>query len=77
VLEVVGQNIENIQDIKEIFLNPPVTDNYSLKWKKPDSEAIIEFLCQEHDFSRERVIKACERLETVSGPGQRTLDQWF
>ena len=77
VLEVVGQNIENIQEIKEIFLNPPVTDNCSLKWKKPDSEAIIEFLCQEHDFSRERVIKACERLETVSGPGQRTLDQWF
>nr|HML25956.1 flap structure-specific endonuclease [Methanomethylovorans sp.] len=77
VLLAVGQKIENVQEIKNIFLNPSVTDNYTLKWKKPDTDAIITFLCGEHDFSKDRVIKACERLETISGPGQRTLDQWF
>jgi flap endonuclease-1 len=77
VLQAVGQNIEDLQEIKDIFLNPSVTDNYALKWKKPDTDAIIAFLCEEHDFSKERVMKACERLKTISGPGQRTLDQWF
>ncbi|WP_370572620.1 flap endonuclease-1 [Methanomethylovorans sp.] len=77
VLQAVGQNIENLQEIKDIFLNPSVTDNYALKWKKPDTHAIIAFLCEEHDFSKDRVMKACQRLETTSGPGQRTLDQWF
>lgn len=77
VLLAVGQKIEKVQEIQNIFLNPSVTDNYTLKWKKPDTDAIIAFLCGEHDFSRERVIKACERLETISGPGQRTLDQWL
>ncbi|WP_333786555.1 flap endonuclease-1 [Methanomethylovorans sp.] len=77
VLLAVGKKIENVQEIKNIFLNPSVTDNYTLKWKKPDTDAIITFLCGEHDFSKDRVIKACERLETISGPGQRTLDQWF
>ncbi len=77
VLQAIGHNIENVQEIKDIFLNPTVTDNYNLKWKKPDMDAIIAFLCEEHDFSKDRVIKACERLETISGPGQRTLDQWF
>lgn len=77
VLQVVGQNIEDLQEIKDLFLNPSVTDNYTLKWKKPDTDAIVEFLCKGHDFSKERVIKACERLEKISGSGQRTLDQWF
>jgi flap endonuclease-1 len=77
VLEAVGQEIENLQEIKDIFLNPSVTDDYTLKWKKPDIDAIIAFLCEEHDFSKDRVMKACERLETISGPGQKTLDQWF
>jgi flap endonuclease-1 len=77
VLKAVGQDIENLQEIKDIFLNPCVTDNYTLKWKKPNTEAITSFLCEEHDFSKERVMKACERLATSSGPGQQTLDQWF
>lgn len=77
VLEAVGQEIENLQEIKDIFSNPSVTDDYTLKWKKPDIDAIIAFLCEEHDFSKDRVMKACERLETISGPGQKTLDQWF
>ncbi len=76
LLRAIGQNIEDLQDIKDIFLNPSVTDDYTLEWKKPQTNKIIELLCQEHDFSKERVMKACERLEKASGPEQRTLDQW-
>ncbi|MGB3908352.1 MAG: flap endonuclease-1 [Methanomethylovorans sp.] len=77
VLLALEREIEEVQEIKNIFLNPSVTDNYTLKWKRPNTDEIIAFLCEEHDFSKERVIKACERLEAISGPEQRTLDQWF
>ncbi|MBC7086048.1 MAG: flap endonuclease-1 [Methanomethylovorans sp.] len=77
LLKAIGQNIDQLQEIKKIFLNPTVTDNYSLEWKRPDIDSIISFLCEEHDFSKDRVIKACEKLVTINKLGQRTLDQWF
>jgi flap endonuclease-1 len=72
-----GKTIEKVGDIKEFFLHPPVTDEYGIEWGKPDKEKIIGFLCDMHDFSVERVTKACERLETASKAKQQTLDQWF
>lgn len=77
VLEVKGLEIPYLEEIKEFFRNPTVTDDYSLKWKKPDSNAVISFLCTGHDFSEDRVTKALERLEASSGSGQSTLDKWF
>lgn len=77
VLEVKELEIPHLEEIKDFFRNPPVTDEYSLKWKKPDSGAIVSFLCGEHDFSEDRVTKALERLEVSSGSGQSTLDKWF
>ncbi len=72
-----GMTIENVEEIKEFFLHPPVTDEYRIEWGKPDKEKIIGFLCDQHDFSVERVTKAFERLEAASKAKQKTLDQWF
>lgn len=72
-----GLEIPDLEDIKEFFKSPPVADDYSLKWKKPDTAQVISFLCIEHDFSEDRVTKALERLEASSGGGQSTLDKWF
>ncbi len=33
----------------------PVTDEYTLKWKEPDEEFLLKFLCDERDFSHDRV----------------------
>lgn len=64
--------------IKEFFLRPPVTDDYELKWREPDDEGLIEFLCGEHDFSEERVRHGLERLKKGLRKGkQRTLESWF
>ena len=74
---VTEDEIELIHRIREFFINPPVTDDYSIKWNRPDEEKIIEFLCEEFDFSVERVEKAVERLTEHMDTGQKTLDQWF
>lgn len=63
------------EPVREFFLNPPVSDTYSLEWKKPDYDGIISFLCGEYGFSEERIGLV---LEKITGRGrQRTLDSWF
>lgn len=64
--------------IKEFFLNPPVTNEYKLEWKMPDEEGVLRFLCDEHDFSEERVKNGLERLKKAIKAGRQfTLDAWF
>ncbi len=72
-----GLIIEAVEQIREFFIHPEVTDDYEIKWGKPDSEKLIEFLSEKHDFSVDRVEKAAERLKAASGARQKTLDQWF
>ena len=77
VLQEKGIEIEALDSIKELFTHPDVTDNYEIRWGKPDSEKLIKFLSEENDFSVDRVEKAAERLKSASGAKQKTLDQWF
>jgi len=69
---------KNYEEIKEIFLTPEVTDDYSIKFKDPSEDQIIEFLCEERDFSHERVKRALERLKkALSSSKQVSLDSYF
>jgi len=65
--------------IREIFLHPKVTDNYSLTWKEPDVEDAVEFMCGERDFSEDRVKKALEKMMQGMRKirGKTTLETWF
>ncbi len=76
-LAEIGESIKNLRGIKDFFLNPIVTHDYSLKWKTPNESKIKELLCDEHSFSEARVTKAAERLMvTVDSMKQSTLDMW-
>jgi len=77
VLDVLGESIDNLQEIRDIFLHPEVTESYDLRMKKPRIEEIIEFLCKDRDFSEERVRKAVDRLSASYRAGQCTLERWF
>jgi len=67
------------QRIREIFLQPKVTDKYKLVWKEPDIERVRDFLCSERDFSKERVLKALEKAvkEQKKASTKTTLERWF
>lgn len=67
------------QQIKDIFLHPKVTDNYSLRWHEPDVEGIIDFLCRERDFTEGRVRKALEKMGKgiEEEKAKTTLDAFF
>jgi flap endonuclease-1 len=50
-----------VSAIREIFSQPEVTDGYEIQFTKPDLDGIIRFLCDEREFSRDRVTAALER----------------
>jgi flap endonuclease-1 len=50
-----------VPEIRDIFLRPDVTDDYSVEFTPPDRDGIIRFLCDEREFSRERVTAAIDR----------------
>ena len=61
--------------VMEMFLHPPVTDDYSLAAGHMDAEAIRRMLCDGYDFSPERVDRALEGFTVKAG--QKTLESWF
>jgi len=70
------------EEIRQLFLDPPVTDNYKIVFKYPDVDGIIDFLVGEYNFSKKRVIKelneALRRLESeFKGIRQAQLDIFF
>jgi flap endonuclease-1 len=65
--------------IREIFLNPKVTDNYKLDWKEPNVDGAVDFLCREKDFSEDRVHKALKKMTEgiKEAKSKTTLETWF
>jgi flap endonuclease-1 len=61
--------------VMDMFLHPPVTDEYSLAAGHPNPEGIKKMLCDGYDFSEERVNKAMEGFTVKAG--QKTLESWF
>ncbi len=49
-------------EVYYLFKNMPMTDDYKLEWKEVDTKEIKKFLCEERDFSPERVDKGLEKL---------------
>jgi flap endonuclease-1 len=73
-----GFKIENYEEIRKIFLEPEVMSDYKVEWKQLDDLKLLEFLCEEHDFSKERVNGVIEKLKVFKkNRAQRDLSEWL
>jgi flap endonuclease-1 len=52
--------------VRKIFLEPTITQDYSLQWSKTDPSAVIHILCDEHQFSRKRVEPILENFSSLN-----------
>jgi len=78
IMQELNVQIENYNEIRDIFLNPKVTDDYTLEWKDPDENGIIDFMCNQHDFSEDRIKGALEKIKEFKKiKSQKSLEQWF
>ncbi len=66
------------KEIEGIFQNPVSTKDYKIEFGPPNMEKVREFLCEEHDFSKDRVNSSLNKLdEKMREKGQQSrLDQW-
>ncbi len=61
------------EQIFEFFKNPPTVD-YDIKFDEPDEDKVKAFMCDEHDFSEERIGNALKRIKEKSN--QKSLSRW-
>jgi flap endonuclease-1 len=57
---------DEIATVRNIFLEPTITTEYSLQWSKPDTPAVIRLLCDEHQFSKERIEPILEHFSSLN-----------
>jgi flap endonuclease-1 len=68
---------EEFEEVRAVFLKPEVTDDYSLRWGRIDSEAIRRVLCDKHGFAVDRVDAVLSRIASKGDSRmQKSLDSW-
>ena len=74
-LKALGTRIEGFEEVREIFLHPRVSGGAVLSWSAPDTDGVRAMLCDEFDFSRERIDGALQKFSAARGQSaQRSLD---
>ncbi|MBR4686280.1 MAG: flap endonuclease-1 [Candidatus Methanomethylophilaceae archaeon] len=81
VMEETDIDIPEYEEVREIFLNGPRSDDYSVKVGDIDREGILD-LMNEYEFSEDRMVNVINKIETArkaeaNRKKQRSLDAWF
>jgi len=65
---------DEIKEIRKIFLEPEITDNYKLEWPGSDKDKVMKLLCDQYQFAQERVEPILEKFSNIENMmKQRTL----
>jgi len=76
-LEELHVDIESKDEVREIFLKPNVLPTVELRFRDPDADGVRHMLCDEHDFSPDRINAALEKFGSARAEQkQRSLDSW-
>ncbi|MBN1678353.1 MAG: flap endonuclease-1 [Candidatus Thermoplasmatota archaeon] len=64
-------------EVRRIFLEPEVSEDYSLEWGRVDPEQVRRIMCDRHSFSVDRVDSVLSKvLAKESVRAQKSLDGW-
>ena len=79
VLRVKDVEVEHADEIRSIFLEPLVTDDYDTDFRRADESAALRMLVDDHQFSESRVLSALKKLEVKAAEPtqQRSLDAFL
>lgn len=78
VLKAKGTFIENVEEIRNIFLEPDVVELEEMEFSRADETGLMDFLCKEHSFSPDRVAPYVKTLQSNYGrQAQKSLDRFF
>ncbi|CRL04575.1 CLUMA_CG017644, isoform A [Clunio marinus] len=70
----------NYEKARQLFKTPEVLDSaeIDLKWKEPDEEGLVNFLCGDRQFSEERIRSGAKKImKSLKTATQGRLDSFF
>ena len=67
----------NIDEVRNMFLNPEVSKPDFIQKKEIQKEKLISYLCDENDFSIDRISNMIKILDKVEEEKSESLDKWF
>src|SRR5439155_923047 len=74
-LAELGVDIESKEEVRKIFLFPNVLDRVQIVFRDPEPDRVRQMLCDEFDFSVERINAALEKFGVSRGlQKQKSLD---
>jgi flap endonuclease-1 len=78
VLREMGLEIEHLDEVRRIFLEPQDGETGDLSGREPDVDEVVAMLCGEFDFSEDRVRRALDKVTAASAArNQQSLDGWL
>ena len=69
-LEKIGKKIDNLDEVRSLFLEHPVGE-FNPEWQSPDSSSVISLLCNNYSFNKSRVEKALEKYVHARNPSRQ------
>lgn len=73
--ETLAKVPDTYQAIRDIYLDPEVTETYTVETRKLDEEGLVGFLCGERSFSPRRVETLVKRMRAAGS--QRSLTDYI
>ncbi|MCK5396630.1 MAG: flap endonuclease-1 [Thermoplasmata archaeon] len=78
VIKAMDLDVPGFQNVRKVFLEPNVTDDYEVEWKTMDPGAIEDLLCDDYEFSRPRIQSTLGKIaDGEKARSQKSLDAWF
>jgi flap endonuclease-1 len=69
---------QNYEEVRTIFLRPKTEEDYSIAYGDFQEDLLYGFLCDQRDFTKERVKVAMERMKNFYSKEKQTqLEEWF
>jgi len=76
--DVKSNLLDDYETVRNIFLHPNVMDDYTLEYGELQEEALYSFLCEERDFSKNRIKTVVDRMKKFyANKKQAGLEKWF
>lgn len=77
VLKARGAEIEHLDEIIDLFRNPPSIQDPVIRFNRPEREKLIKYLCDERSFSEQRVTSYVDEIvSALSSSSQSTLESF-
>ena len=77
-IKEMGLDVPGFHNVRKVFLEPNVTDDYELEWGSMDPGAIEDMLCDDFEFSRPRIQSTLNKIaDGEKARSQQSLDAWF